>query len=141
MRFNILPVVVTTALFSTVSSYVVNGAAPLDSCHSPTIVSENYFGESNDVKFQVIQCANSHEAQDTTELIKDQVNVCGAACKYTPPSHRSRTNFFIQGTTNCFNPSGGGPDPNECHVIADALRYDSQNIGKSMRGTIGLHIV
>lgn len=33
------------------------------------------------------------------------------------------------GNTNCFNPSGGGPDPNECHVIADALLYDSQNIG------------
>jgi hypothetical protein len=26
-------------------------------------------------------------------------------------------------------PSGGGPDPNECHVITDALKYDSQNVG------------
>ena len=33
------------------------------------------------------------------------------------------------GNTNCFTPSGGGPDPNECHVITDALLYDSQNIG------------
>lgn len=33
------------------------------------------------------------------------------------------------GNTNCFIPSGGGPDPNECHVISDALLYDSQNIG------------
>lgn len=36
----------------------------------------------------------------------------------------------ITGTTNCFPGAGGGPDPNDCHVIADALRYDSQNIGK-----------
>lgn len=36
----------------------------------------------------------------------------------------------MTGTTNCFTPSGGGPDPNECHVIADALLYDSQNVGQ-----------
>jgi hypothetical protein len=36
---------------------------------------------------------------------------------------------FFSGATNCFSPSGGGPDPNECNVIADALLYDSQNIG------------
>ena len=34
----------------------------------------------------------------------------------------------LTGNTHCFNPAGGGPDPNECHVISDALRYDSQNI-------------
>lgn len=89
MRFNILSAVVTIALFPSAFSYVVHGAAPLDSCHSPTIVSENYFGESNDVKFQVIQCANSHEAQDATELVKDQANICGAQCTYTLPSRHS----------------------------------------------------
>ena len=31
--------------------------------------------------------------------------------------------------TFCFTPAGGGPDPNECHVITDALLYDSQNVG------------
>lgn len=36
---------------------------------------------------------------------------------------------FLVGDTNCFIPSGGGPDPNECHVISDALLYNSQNIG------------
>ena len=30
--------------------------------------------------------------------------------------------FPLTGKDNCFAGSGGGPDPNECHVIADALR-------------------
>lgn len=38
---------------------------------------------------------------------------------------------LCKGTRNCFVPSGGGPDPNECHVIADALLFDSQNVGTS----------
>ncbi|KAK0441262.1 uncharacterized protein EV420DRAFT_1485716 [Desarmillaria tabescens] len=31
------------------------------------------------------------------------------------------------GNTFCFIPPGGSPDPNDCHVIADALRYESEN--------------
>ena len=67
---------------------------------------------------------------------------CGGTTKY--PYKRLRSTLLVQpwflvrflkfnlisGTTTCFTPSGGGPDPNECHVIADALRFDSQNIGK-----------
>ena len=30
------------------------------------------------------------------------------------------------GTTNCFIPSGGGPNPNDCHVIVDALLFEAQ---------------
>ncbi|KAJ7171204.1 hypothetical protein C8R46DRAFT_1262434 [Mycena filopes] len=31
--------------------------------------------------------------------------------------------------TTCFTPSGGGPDPSDCAVVADALLFESQNIG------------
>jgi hypothetical protein len=37
---------------------------------------------------------------------------------------------ILPGTTNCFLPAGGGPDPNQCHVIADALRFNSENTGR-----------
>ena len=43
---------------------------------------------------------------------------------------REYITYTLQGGTNCFTPSGGGPDPNECTIIADALLYDSQNIGE-----------
>lgn len=39
------------------------------------------------------------------------------------------TDTISIGNTNCFLPAGGGPDPNECHIIADALRFESENTG------------
>ncbi|KAH6908018.1 hypothetical protein BKA70DRAFT_1084981, partial [Coprinopsis sp. MPI-PUGE-AT-0042] len=42
----------------------------------------------------------------------NETNVCGANC---------------DDASHCFTPSGGGPNPNDCNVIADALRYESQN--------------
>ncbi len=36
---------------------------------------------------------------------------------------------YCTGATNCFTPSGGGPNPNDCTVIADALLFESQNKG------------
>lgn len=46
-----------------------------------------------------------------------------------------------QGTTICFTPSGGGPDPNDCHIIADALRFQSQNIAPVFTVTNGVSIL
>ncbi|EAU86049.2 hypothetical protein CC1G_07128 [Coprinopsis cinerea okayama7 len=48
----------------------------------------------------------------------NETNVCGANC-----------------TTHCFTPSGGAPVPSpaECNVIADALRYESENTGALFR--------
>ncbi|KAK7688307.1 hypothetical protein QCA50_008678 [Cerrena zonata] len=81
-------------------------------CQSPTVISEVYIGEQKNVKVDAISCAN--KVTDVVQIEKRQtpVNVCGAQCD-----------------THCFPPSGGGPDPNECHVISDALLYDSQNVG------------
>ncbi|KAJ7763122.1 hypothetical protein DFH07DRAFT_738838, partial [Mycena maculata] len=38
---------------------------------------------------------------------------------------KHRCGFMFHATIQ----SGGGPDPNDCQVIADALLYDSQNVG------------
>ncbi|KAL4245312.1 hypothetical protein ABKN59_008334 [Abortiporus biennis] len=85
-------------------------------CQSPTVVSETFIGKDKNVKVQSLRCDDIVPLQDVSardgELERRQTNVCGAPC-----------------TTNCFTPSGGGPDPNECHVITDALLFDSQNIG------------
>ncbi|OBZ79539.1 hypothetical protein A0H81_00050 [Grifola frondosa] len=71
------------------------------------------------VRVQQVHCANSlvvdedaTSAAPVSNLAKRQSNVCGAPC-----------------TTYCWTPAGGGPDPNDCAVIQDALLYDSQNVG------------
>ncbi|KAJ3827752.1 hypothetical protein F5880DRAFT_1503624 [Lentinula raphanica] len=74
------------------------------------ILSETYIGEEKNVKFQRITCPAATTVKRA--LAPRQTNVCGNTCN-----------------TNCFTPSGGGPNPNDCHVIADALRFDSQNVG------------
>ncbi|KAI0089796.1 hypothetical protein BDY19DRAFT_86079 [Irpex rosettiformis] len=70
-----------------------------------------HIGKDKNVHAEVVQC-DGIPLTPPSEILPRQVNVCGAQCN-----------------TNCFTPSGGGPDPNECHVIADALLYDSQNVG------------
>lgn len=82
---------------------------------TPKILSEKSIGRNQDVTVQFATCSQATPVMPRSSLVTRQTNttnVCGATC-----------------TTNCFLPSGGGPDPNECHVIADALLYDSQNIG------------
>lgn len=137
MIFTNLPWVIIAAglLVPSALSAVVPRAIPYDICPSPIIVSEQYIGENQDVKVQVIQCDTSIAARDTTQLSKRQANVCGATCMsfFSSPSFILLNYDLVLGNTNCFTPSGGGPDPNECHVIADALRYDSQNIGTSFK--------
>ncbi|KAH8091381.1 hypothetical protein BXZ70DRAFT_909828 [Cristinia sonorae] len=100
-------------------------------CQDPAVISESFIGENKDVKMTAYSCSNvvspnggggngtsnaspSPRAFDDFEntLTKRATNVCGATCD-----------------THCFNPAGGGPDPNECHVISDALRYNGQNLG------------
>jgi len=85
-------------------------------CESPTAISEAWVGENKDVKMTSYSCTNisgnGNSTAEESSLTKRANNVCGAQC-----------------VTDCFNPAGGGPDPNECHVISDALRYNSQNIG------------
>lgn len=78
-----------------------------DICPEQAVIVEYYIGEGKNVTVEEISCPQAIQRRD---LESRQTNVCGAQCN-----------------TDCFIPSGGGPDPNDCHVIADALRYDSQN--------------
>ncbi|KAK0458283.1 uncharacterized protein EV420DRAFT_1544666 [Desarmillaria tabescens] len=99
-------------------------------CEGQVTLSETYIGVDKNVKVETVSCPEAALAR-RGDLFSRQAsnvtNVCGAQCD-----------------TFCFTPSGGGPDPNECHVIADALRYDSQNTGSTFdiaNGTTGNIVV
>ncbi|KAI0040288.1 hypothetical protein FA95DRAFT_1585074 [Auriscalpium vulgare] len=85
-------------------------------CDDKKVLKQTYVGENQDVSVEYVHCSNAirpvHDRIAVRGLQERQTDVCGATC-----------------ATNCFTPSGGGPDPNQCAVIADALLYDSQNIG------------
>ncbi|KAF9269737.1 hypothetical protein L218DRAFT_993736 [Marasmius fiardii PR-910] len=80
-------------------------------CLGQVVNSEMFIGANQDVKVEFVTCPQPSQVLEPRQTTPP-TNVCGAQCN-----------------TNCFTPSGGGPDPNECHVIADALRFDSENIG------------
>ncbi|KIK62142.1 hypothetical protein GYMLUDRAFT_42136 [Collybiopsis luxurians FD-317 M1] len=94
------------------------------SCPGQTVVSEAFVGANKDVKLTQYNCPGTSK-RDEGSLIARQaanttINVCGNQCN-----------------TFCYTPSGGGPDPNDCHVIADAMRYESQHSGDSFLITNG----
>ncbi|KAK0443651.1 uncharacterized protein EV420DRAFT_1768513 [Desarmillaria tabescens] len=73
-------------------------------CEGQVTLSESYIGADKNVKVETVDVV-SRQAPSVT-------NVCGGQCN-----------------TFCFTPPGGSPDPNDCHVIANALRYESENTG------------
>ncbi|KAF7304373.1 hypothetical protein HMN09_00839300 [Mycena chlorophos] len=84
-------------------------------CEGQVTNSEAFIGKDNNVKVQFATCPTdvvTKRSRIELEQRDTVVDVCGNTC-----------------TTDCFTPSGGGPNPNDCTVIADALLYDSQNIG------------
>ncbi|KAJ3807399.1 hypothetical protein F5876DRAFT_79738 [Lentinula aff. lateritia] len=89
-------------------------------CAGEEILSETYIGEEKNVKLQHITCPPTPAKR---ALAPRQTNVCGNTC-----------------TTNCFVPSGGGPVPDDCHVIADALRtvHSRQALSVQVNNTIAL---
>ncbi|KAI0641246.1 hypothetical protein C8Q79DRAFT_1014656 [Trametes meyenii] len=95
-----------------------NVATVATECKDETVAAETYIGEAKDVKVTYSHCGSvplvNAEGEVVSSLTKrqDPVNVCGAPCN-----------------TFCFNPSGGGPNEDDCKVIADALLFDSQSIG------------
>ncbi|KAJ7878191.1 hypothetical protein B0H13DRAFT_2200397 [Mycena leptocephala] len=86
-------------------------------CEGQVTLSEMYIGQDKNVHVQFATCPKYGPKVKTLEA-RQVVDVCGNQC-----------------TTFCSTPSGGGPVPNDCHIIADALRFDSQNIGKLVQGT------
>ncbi|KAJ7653067.1 hypothetical protein DFH06DRAFT_1133884 [Mycena polygramma] len=85
--------------------------SPVEVCEGQVTLSETYIGKDKNVLVQYVTCPKFGSKVKT--LVGRQEDVCGAPC-----------------TTYCFSPAGGGPVTNDCHIIADALRYNSQNIGK-----------
>lgn len=78
-------------------------------CEDEIVMSSYFIGENSDVKVDTLSCSNVIQKRDVE---RRQTNVCADTC-----------------TTNCFAPSGGGPNPYDCQVISDAILYDSQNVG------------
>ncbi|RDB16892.1 hypothetical protein Hypma_002428 [Hypsizygus marmoreus] len=83
-------------------------------CKGHVTVTESFIGKDHDVKVEVATCPGIplQPRMALEHRQSNQTNICATACN-----------------TNCFLPAGGGPDPNECHVITDALRYESENTG------------
>lgn len=85
-------------------------------CHGQEVLKQTYIGQSNDVLASYYTCSDSSPATSfappTARSLEGRTNECSAPC-----------------TTTCYTPSGGGPNPNDCTVVADALLYESQNTG------------
>ncbi|KAJ7171198.1 hypothetical protein C8R46DRAFT_948294 [Mycena filopes] len=81
-------------------------------CEGQVTLSETFIGEDKNVRVQYATCPTYGSKVEALVSRQAPIDVCGNTC-----------------TTSCFTPSGGGPNPNDCTVIADALLYDSQNIG------------
>ena len=104
-------------------------------CDGAVTIASTWIGEAKNVEMKSIYCPNLYQRRDVQHVLEQPqtipVDVCGAPCRF---SHDFLFRFWkfnlISGATTCFTPAGGGPDPNECHVIADALRFNSQSIGK-----------
>ncbi|KAJ7674082.1 hypothetical protein DFH06DRAFT_978991, partial [Mycena polygramma] len=77
-------------------------------CEGQVTLSETYIGEDKNVLVRHATCPTYGTKVKT--LVDRQLDVCGNQC-----------------TTYC-TPATGGPNTNDCHIIADALRYNSQNI-------------
>ncbi|KAF5371364.1 hypothetical protein D9615_009685 [Tricholomella constricta] len=99
------------ALSAVIASPVEHEIAAGAVCPGQVTVAESFIGKDRNVKVEIATCPEA-SLQPRAELEARQTNLCAVACN-----------------RNCFLPSGGGPDPNECNVIADALRYESQNTG------------
>ncbi|KAF9239467.1 hypothetical protein BU15DRAFT_46676 [Melanogaster broomeanus] len=75
-------------------------------CTDKQVLSSTYIGANKDVKLEVLSCANAlHESRSAVQRGRP---TCAEL-------HVSTTR-----ATNCFAPAGGGPNPYDCQVIADA---------------------
>jgi len=115
MKASVLfPLVFT--IFAKVSATPLEYGLDAKVCDGAVTLASIWIGEGKDVEMKSVYCPNLYQPRDDVQHALEQPqtapDVCGAPC-----------------FTTCFTPAGGGPDPNECHVIADALRFDSQAIG------------
>jgi hypothetical protein len=69
---------------------------------------QTFIGLNKDVSAEYYSYSTNLDPQEQIDI----PNVCGVAC-----------------ATTCYSGTGG-PDPNDCQVIADALLYESKKIGQ-----------
>lgn len=117
-----MKVLALTSILSTFAVEVLAVALPSTPfvCRNEEILAMYPIGKNEEVQAQVLSCSDLPNVMDRSAGQRRQTNVCGNAC-----------------TTNCFSPAGGGPNPNDCQVIANALLYDSQNIGALFNIAVG----
>ncbi|TFK70854.1 hypothetical protein BDN72DRAFT_958478 [Pluteus cervinus] len=92
------------------------GLASTNLCAHKAPISCTFIGANKDVLVETSSRSSNNERR-SLQARQDSngtqpVSVCGTQCD-----------------THCYNPDGGGPDPKDCHVIADALRFESENSG------------
>ncbi|EKM55987.1 uncharacterized protein PHACADRAFT_209491 [Phanerochaete carnosa HHB-10118-sp] len=79
-------------------------------CQNPRALDTTYIGRNNEVLVRQIACDSVPTSQVARAIeARQSTNAC------SEPT-----------TTNCFTPAGGGPDPNDCQVIAGAISFNSQ---------------
>ncbi|KAI6046639.1 hypothetical protein EDC04DRAFT_2887901 [Pisolithus marmoratus] len=103
-----------TAVFSMFAVGVFATAIPSIPflCEDAEVLTTHSIGRNEEVQAQVLSCSNRPSPTVDSVALAAPTNVCGHTCN-----------------TNCFTPAGGGPDPNDCQVIAHALLYANQNTG------------
>ncbi|KAI0638728.1 hypothetical protein C8Q77DRAFT_1046134 [Trametes polyzona] len=116
MRTSVLTSLVLFLASSAVNAAVL-GSSTTPTCENEVVVSETFIGEDKNVKVTQSHCdetpfvtAQGTVVSSLTKRQADPTNVCGAQCN-----------------TFCFNGAGGGPNEDDCAVIANALLFDSQN--------------
>ncbi|KAK1229980.1 hypothetical protein PQX77_006943 [Marasmius sp. AFHP31] len=107
------------AFVSVVVAAITVNAAPTEEpiCAGQTTVSTSFIGQDKNVKAEILSCPGT----DFTQHV--------AARQTAPTPTNEMTYLDSAGATNCFTPSGGGPNNGDCHVIADALLFESENTG------------
>ncbi|KAJ6483615.1 hypothetical protein C8R47DRAFT_566132 [Mycena vitilis] len=98
-------------------------------CEGQVTAAEKYIGQDKNVLVQQATCPTFGSNLKVKTLESRQLDVCGNTCEERAAKRIAAVTSYPIGTTNCFTPSGGGPNTTDCHVIADALRFNSQNTG------------
>lgn len=99
-------------------------------CPGQVIVSETFIGADNNVKLAEVYCPENVAARSLSA--RQAVDVCGDTCRFFVPLFGVQFSDCPVGNTSCFTPSGGGPNPNDCTVIADAMLFYSQNVSECL---------
>ncbi|KAJ7202123.1 hypothetical protein GGX14DRAFT_654839 [Mycena pura] len=111
--FALLAVALLSAQASA-ASIALEARAGAQVCEGQVNLEETYIGKDKNVHVQFATCpafVPKSSLLESRQTAPPPVDVCGNPCN-----------------TSCFE-AGTSPVANDCHIIADALRFDSQNIG------------